>query len=109
MKGAFILYIPTRCQAQTGADGLQGPADAEPNMAHPLQLSENIEHRSVIRYLWSQGKQPCNIHREITAAYGDAFMTRTNMANCCAKFAAGRTSVQDEARSGRPRTSWTEE
>ena len=36
----------------SGADGLQGPADAEPNMAHPLQLSENIEHRSVIRYLW---------------------------------------------------------
>src|SRR5258705_13099203 len=93
----------------SGADGLQGPADAEPNMAHPLQLSENIEHRSVTRYLWSQGKQACNIHREMTAAYGDGFMTRTNVANWCAKFAAGRTSVQDEARSGRPRTSWTEE
>jgi hypothetical protein len=42
-----------------------------PKMAGVLNTSMSYEQRSVIRFPWSKGRTPIEIHREMQLTYGD--------------------------------------
>src|SRR5215467_10059480 len=76
-------------------------------MAARVCVYTKLELRGVIRFLWAQGKRPAQIYREMTAVYGDDFMTLENVCKWVAQFAGKRTSLDESSNSGRPRTSVT--
>jgi len=76
-------------------------------MATRVFVYTKLELRGVIRFLWAQGKRPAQIHREMSAVYGDDFMSLENVCKWVTQFADNRTSLDESSNSGRPRTSVT--
>lgn len=70
-------------------------------MTASIQNPAKCEVRSVIRFLNAEGECPAEIHRRITAVYGDV-MNRQNVSKWCHNFSEGRTAVHNEQKSGRP-------
>ena len=68
-----------------------------------------LEVRAVIRFLHSLGKPGAEIHRQIAETYGEGAMSRSRVYQWCGWFEEGRTSLEDEPKSGRPKTSKNEE
>ena len=66
------------------------------------------EERGVIRFLWSEGVTGAEIHRRLSAQYGDSALPRRSLYEWIEKFEHGRTSVKDKERAGRPSTSITD-
>jgi transposase len=62
----------------------------------------DCEVRSVIRFLNAQNVRAIDIHRQITAVYGEGVMNESSVRKWCRIFNEGRTNVHDEERSGRP-------
>jgi len=77
-------------------------------MAAPLSVCTNEEQRGVIRFLFSEGVTGAEIHRRLSAQYGDSALPRRNVYEWIEIFQHDRTSVKDEERAGRPSTSTTE-
>ena len=77
-------------------------------MAVPLSMCTKEEQRGVIRFLWSEGVTGAEIHRRISAQYGDSALPLRSVSERIEKFQHGRTSVKDEERAGRPSTSITD-
>jgi transposase len=73
-------------------------------MAALLKNCIREEQRSVIRFLWSEGLKPREIHRRMIQQYGGSCMSERKMYQWVERFQEGRTSVVDEYRSGRPCT-----
>ena len=67
-------------------------------------FSFKVEYRSVIRYLYLKGKPGKEIHGELSDVYGSSAPSYAQI-----KFKRGRTSSEDEARSGRPLDATDEE
>ena len=61
-----------------------------------------VEFRVVVHYLWILGKQPQEIYNSILVAYGDAYPSLSFVKKQKVLFDNGRTSFEDEERSGRP-------
>lgn len=68
-------------------------------MAHPV---EKIEVRAVIRFLHLKGNNAKEIHDELVAVYGDNAPAYDTVVKWRRRFQCGQTSLQDEARTGRP-------
>jgi len=66
------------------------------------------EQRGVIRFLWSEGVTGAEIHRRLSAQYGDSALPRRSVYEWIKRFQYGQTSVKDEERAGRPSTSITD-
>jgi hypothetical protein len=62
----------------------------------------DCEVQSVIRFLNAQNVRAIDIHRQLTAVYGEGVMNESSVKKWCRMFNEGRTNVQDEERSGRP-------
>jgi transposase len=62
----------------------------------------DCEVRSVIRFLNAQNVRAIDIHRQLTAVYGEGVMKESSVRKWCRMFNEGRTNVHDEERSGRP-------
>jgi transposase len=77
-------------------------------MEAPLSICTKEEMREVIRFLFAEGVKPVAIIRRIQAQYGDDCLSRSKIYEWIDHFKKGRTSVCDEARSGRPSMSRTE-
>jgi transposase len=60
------------------------------------------EVRSVIRFLNAPNVRTIDIHRQLTAMYGEGVMNDSSVRKWCRMFNAGRTNVYDEERSGHP-------
>jgi transposase len=73
-------------------------------MAAPLENCTREEQRSVIRFLWSEGVKPREIHRRMIQQYGGSCMSKRKVYQWVERFQEGRTSVIGEHRSGRPCT-----
>ena len=71
-------------------------------MELPLRVTAKCEVRAVIRFLNAKGTEPIEIHRQLTEVYGESCMDVKNVRKWCREFAAGRTEIHDEQRSGRP-------
>ena len=65
-------------------------------MAAPLSVCTMEEQRSVIRFLWSKGVSGAEIHRRLSAQYGDSVLPQRGVYEWTEKFKNGRTSVKHE-------------
>ena len=78
-------------------------------MAVPLQRCTKQEQRSVVRFLFSEGVKPIEIHRRMRIQYGDRCMSRTQAYEWTEKFKNSVTSVEDSPRPGPAFTAVTED
>ncbi|GFS07048.1 histone-lysine N-methyltransferase SETMAR [Elysia marginata] len=78
-------------------------------MATPIKDWSKLEVRAVGRFLFSKGIRPSEIHKQIAETYGAGALSRSRVYQRCIWFGEGRTSVDDEPKSGRPKTSTNEE
>ena len=74
-----------------------------------MQLSSKVEYRPVIRYLYLKGKSGMEIHGELANDYGASTSFYAQVKFWVGEFKRGRTSLEDEARSGRPLDATDEE
>ena len=77
-------------------------------MAGVLNTSTAYEQRSVIRFLWSKGRTPVEIHREMQPTYGERCLALRSVRWWCSEFKNGRENLNDNERAGRPRVSVTD-
>ena len=64
-------------------------------------FSSKIEYHAVIRYLYLKGKAGKEIHSELADVYGSSAPSYAQVKFWVGEFKRGRTSLEDEARSGR--------
>ena len=72
-------------------------------------FSSKVEYRAVIRYLYLKGKTGQKIHCELTNVYGSSAPSYAQVKFWVGEFKRGRTSLEDETRSGRPSDATDEE
>ena len=65
-------------------------------------FSSKVEYRAVIRYLYLKGKTGKEIHIKLADVYGSSAPSYAQVKFWVGEFKRGRTSLEDEARSGRP-------
>ena len=65
-------------------------------------FSSKVEHRAVIRFLYLKGKTGKEIHGELNDVYGSSAPSYAQVKFWVGEFKRGRTSLEDEDRSGRP-------
>ena len=65
-------------------------------------FSSKVEYRAVIRYLYLTGKTYKEIHGELADVYGSSAPPYAQVKFWVGEFKRARTSLEDEARSGRP-------
>ena len=78
-------------------------------MAAPLSVCTKQEQRSVIRFLWSEGASGAEMHRRLSAQYGNSVLPQRSVYEWIEKFKNGRTSVTHEEGAGRPSTATTDD
>ncbi|GFO13807.1 histone-lysine N-methyltransferase SETMAR [Plakobranchus ocellatus] len=78
-------------------------------MATPIKEWSKLEVRGVVRFLFWKGTKPSEILKQIAETYGEGAMSRSRVYQWCTWFGEGRTSLGDEPKSGRPKTSTNEE
>ena len=71
-------------------------------MATPIEIWSKVEVRGAVRFLHAWGKNPTEIHVQIAKTYGEDAMSKRQVYRWCSLFQEGRTSLEDEVRSGRP-------
>ena len=64
-------------------------------------FSSKVVYRAVIGYLYLKGKTGKEIHVELADVYGSSAPSYAQDKFCVGEFQCGRTSYEDEARSGR--------
>ena len=91
--GLVVLFWP-RIEAAVSAD---------------FRKMEKEQYRSVIRFLFLEGKSRSEIKERLDAVYGDSSPSMATVKNWFNEFQRGRTSVCDEPRPGAPKTATTED
>lgn len=72
------------------------------NVLSEFVKMEKIGHRYVIQYFYLKGLSPTNIKDELDSTLGESAPSFATVKYWVAEFKRGRTSCQDEHRSGRP-------
>ncbi|PSN45554.1 hypothetical protein C0J52_05766 [Blattella germanica] len=67
-------------------------------------ISVSFRQRAVIEFLVKEEQSAVDIHQRLLRAYGDACMGASSVRRWVKHFKDGNTSIKDESRSGRPRT-----
>ena len=78
-------------------------------MASPLSVCTEEEQRAVIRFLWAEGVPGAEIHRRLSAQYGNSVLPRRSVYEWLVKFKNGRSSIKHSKGGGRPQTSTTDD
>lgn len=78
-------------------------------MSTDFTKMENEQYRSVIRFLFLEGKSRSEIKERLDAVYGDASPSMATVNNWFSVFQRGRTSVFDKPHPGAPKTATTED
>ena len=78
-------------------------------MASVLNTSTAYEQLSVIRFLWSKGRTPIEIHRRMEPTYGERCLALRSVRCWCSEFETGRENLNDNERAGRPCISVTDD
>ena len=68
-----------------------------------------VEYRAIIRYLYLKGKTGKEIHGELADVYGSSAPSYVQVKFWVGELERGRTSLEDEAKSGRPLDATDEE
>ena len=66
-----------------------------------VSFSSKVEYRAVIRYLYLKGKSSQEIHGELNNVYGSSAPSYAQDKFWVGEFKRSRTSLEDDARSGR--------
>ena len=66
-------------------------------MAAPLPVCTKEEESSVIRFLWSEGVSGAEIHRRLSAQYGNSVLRHQSVYEWIGRFKNGRTIVTHES------------
>ena len=74
-----------------------------------VSFSSKVEYRAVIRYLYLKGKSSQEIHCDLNNVYGSSVPSYAQVKFWVGEFKRGRTSLEDEARSGRSLDATNEE
>ena len=74
-----------------------------------VSFLSKVMYRAVIRYLYLKGKTGQEIHCELTNVYGSSAPSYAQVKFWVGEFKRGRTSLEDETRSGRPSDATNEE
>ena len=72
-------------------------------------FSPKAEYRAVIQYLYLIGKTGKEIHGELADVYGSSAPAYVQVKFWVGEFKHGRTSLEDDARSGHPMDATNEE
>ena len=72
-------------------------------------FSSKVEYRAVVRYLYLKSKTGKEIHCELADVCGSSPPSYAQVKFWVGEFKRGRTSLEDEARSGRPLDATDEE
>jgi histone-lysine N-methyltransferase SETMAR len=67
----------------------------------------NFEHRAVIKYLSKKGMSFTEIYDDMLNTLGEGCPSYTTIRKWENEFKRGRTSLEDDPRSGRPKTATT--
>ena len=78
-------------------------------MSSDLTKMEKEQYRSVIRFLFLEGKSRSEIKERLDTVYGDSSTSIKTVKNWFNEFLRGRTSVFDEPRADAPKTAPTED
>ena len=65
-------------------------------------FSSRVKYRAIILYLYLKGKMSKEIHSELANIYGSSAPSHAHDKFWAGEFKRGRTSLEDEARSGCP-------
>jgi transposase len=71
-------------------------------MCHATDNPVSCEIRAVMRCLRAKNMSAVEIRRKLHAAYGQNVMSEATVRQWCKMFNDGRTTVQNEERSGQP-------
>jgi len=77
----------------------------------PNKIADNdmsFRQRAVIEFLVKEEIPAAEIHQRLQRAYGSVCMGASSVRRWVKHFKDGNTSIQDQPRSGRPRTASTE-
>ena len=88
-------------------DALLNTTDSK--MATPIKDWSKLEIIAVVRFLLSKGTKPSEIHKQIAETYGEDALSRSQVYQWCTWFGEGRTSLDDEPKSGPPKALTNEE
>ena len=66
------------------------------------RILSKVEYRAVIQFLHLKGKTGKDIHAVLVDVYGSSAPSYSQVKFWVGEFKRGRTSLEDEARSGRP-------
>ena len=77
-------------------------------MSEDFTKLEKQQYRSVIRFLFLEGKSRSEIKERLDAVYGDFSPSMETVKNWINEFQRGRTSALDEPHPGAPKTATTE-
>ena len=72
-------------------------------------FSSKVQYHAIIRHLYLKGKTGKEIHGELADVYGSSAPSYAQVKFWVGEFKRGRTSLEDEARSGRPLDATDEE
>ena len=73
----------------------------------PNKMADNgmsFRQRAIIKFLVKEEIPAAEIHQRFQRAYGSVYMGASSVRRWVKHFKDGNTSIQDEPRSGRPRT-----
>ena len=76
------------------------------NMA---ERETNVEQRNAIKFMFKEGESASNVYIRLQNVYGEHCMSRTRVFEWFKRFKTGRTSIDNEPRSGRPATAVNEQ
>jgi [histone H3]-lysine36 N-dimethyltransferase SETMAR len=74
-----------------------------------FRMSEKREQRVCIKFCQKLGKTATETHEMLQVAFGEEALSRSKTFEWHSRFSSGRTSTDDDPRSGRPSTSHTED
>jgi hypothetical protein len=66
-------------------------------MAAPLSVCTKEEQCSVIRFLWSEGVSGAEIHKRLSAQYGNSVLPQRSVYEWIEKFKNDRTKKEPDA------------
>jgi len=81
----------------------------ESDVSADFRKMEKEQYRSVIRFLFLEGKSRSEIKERFDAVYGDFSPSMATVKNWFNEFQRGRNSVFDEPRPGAPKMATTED
>ena len=74
----------------------------EVSWSHSMSDFNKIRYRAVIEFLTLENVQPQQIHNRMIVVYGENAPSYATVKRWAAEFRRGRTSLEDDPRSGRP-------